>query len=81
MQKLNFNFVRDTVAIARLAYTPLIVVVNPSLPVNNIPELIGYAKANPRKLNLGSAGFGTPIHVAGELFKLRTGTDMVQIQY
>ena len=80
-QKLNFDFVRDTAAVARLAYTPLIVVVNPSLPVNSIPELIAYAKANARKLNLASAGFGTPIHVAGELFKLRTGTDMVQIQY
>jgi tripartite-type tricarboxylate transporter receptor subunit TctC len=80
-QKLNFDFVRDVSAVAFIAYTPLLVVVHPSVPVNSIPELIAYAKANPRKLNLASAGFGTPIHVAGELFKMRTGTDMVQVQY
>jgi tripartite-type tricarboxylate transporter receptor subunit TctC len=80
-QKLNFDFIRDMSSVAFIAYTPLLVVVHPSIPVHNIPELIAYAKANPRKLNLGSAGFGTPIHVAGELFKLRTGTDMVQVQY
>jgi tripartite-type tricarboxylate transporter receptor subunit TctC len=80
-QKLNFEFIRDMSPVAFIAYTPLLVVVHPSVPVNTIPELIAYAKANPGKLNLGSAGFGTPIHVAGELFKMRTGTDMVQIQY
>jgi tripartite-type tricarboxylate transporter receptor subunit TctC len=80
-QRLNFDFARDLSAVAFIAYTPLLVVIHPSIPVHSIPELIAYAKGNPRKLNLGSAGFGTPIHVAGELFKLRTGTDMVQVQY
>src|SRR5205807_7934299 len=80
-QKLNFDFIRDMSPVAFIAYTPLLVVVHPSVPVNNIPELIAYAKANPRKLNLASGGFGSPPHVAGELFKMRTGTDMVQVQY
>jgi tripartite-type tricarboxylate transporter receptor subunit TctC len=80
-QRLNFDFIRDMSPVAFVAYTPLLVVVHPSIPVNTIPELIAYAKANPRKLNLASAGFGTPVHVAGELFKMRTGTDMVQVQY
>jgi tripartite-type tricarboxylate transporter receptor subunit TctC len=80
-QKLTFDFIRDLSPVAFIAYTPLLVVVHPSVPVTTIPELIAYAKANPGKLNLGSAGFGTPIHVAGELFKMRTGTNMVQVQY
>ncbi len=67
--------------VAFIAYSPLLVVVHPSVPVSTIPEPIAYAKANPGKLNLGSAGFGTPIHVAGELFKMRTGTEMIQVQY
>jgi tripartite-type tricarboxylate transporter receptor subunit TctC len=79
--RLNFDFIRDMAPVARIAYTPLVVVVHPTVPAKNVPELIAYAKANPRKLNLASAGFGTPVHVAGELFKMRTGTDMVQVQY
>ncbi len=80
-QKLTFDFIRDVSPVAFISYSPLLVVVHPSIPVSTIPELIAYVKANPGKLNLGSAGFGTPIHVAGELFKMRTGTDMVQVQY
>jgi tripartite-type tricarboxylate transporter receptor subunit TctC len=80
-EQLSFDFLRDMAPVARIAYTPLVVVVHPSIPVKTVPELIAYAKDNPGKLNLGSAGVGTPIHVAGELFKMRTGTDMVQVHY
>jgi tripartite-type tricarboxylate transporter receptor subunit TctC len=79
--KLNFNFIRDIAPVARVAYTPLVVVVNQSVPAKTVPEFIAYAKANPGKLNIGSAGIGTPQHMAGELFKKMTGVDMVQLQY
>jgi tripartite-type tricarboxylate transporter receptor subunit TctC len=68
--KLNFNFIRDIAPVARIAYTPLVVVVHPSVPVRTVPEFIAYAKANPGKLNMGSGGTGSPPHVAGELFKM-----------
>jgi tripartite-type tricarboxylate transporter receptor subunit TctC len=57
------------------------VVVNPSVPVKTVAELIAYAKANPRRLNMGSAGIGSPPHVAGELFKMMTGVDMQHVPY
>jgi tripartite-type tricarboxylate transporter receptor subunit TctC len=79
--KLNFNFIRDIAPVARVAYTPLVVVVNSSVPARTVPELIAYAKANPGKLDIGSAGIGTPQHMAGELFKTMTGVNMVQVQY
>src|SRR5262245_32464222 len=78
---LNFDFVRDiapVVCAARLAY---VVVVNPSVPVKTIPELIAYAKANPGKLNYGSAGPGTPQNIACELFKMLAGVDLVHVPY
>jgi tripartite-type tricarboxylate transporter receptor subunit TctC len=79
--KLNFIFLRDIVPVARIAYAPLVVVVHPSIPAKTVPELIAYAKANPGKLNMGSAGVGTPNHVADELFKMMTGINMVEVQY
>jgi tripartite-type tricarboxylate transporter receptor subunit TctC len=79
--KLNFSFVRDIAPVASIMRTPLVVVVNPSVPVKTLTELIAYAKANPRRLNMGSAGIGTPPHVAGELFKMRTGVDMQHVPY
>jgi tripartite-type tricarboxylate transporter receptor subunit TctC len=79
--KLNFNFIRDIAPVARVAYTPLVVVVNLAVPAKTVPEFIAYAKANPGKLNIGSAGIGTPQHVAGELFKMMAGVNMVQLQY
>ena len=79
--KLNFNFIRDIAPVARIAYTPLVVVVHPSVPVRTVPEFIAYAKANPGKLNMGSGGIGSPPHVAGELFKMITGVNMVPVQY
>jgi tripartite-type tricarboxylate transporter receptor subunit TctC len=80
-KKLNFNFIRDTVPIARIAYSPLVMVVAPQFPAKTVPEFIAYAKANPGKLNLGTAGFGTPIHVVGELFKMTAGLDLAQVHY
>jgi tripartite-type tricarboxylate transporter receptor subunit TctC len=79
--KLNFNFLRDIVPVASVFETPLVVEINPSVPVHTIPELISYAKANPGKLNLATPGIGTPPHVAGELFKMTAGVDMVHVPY
>ena len=78
---LSFNFIRDiapVVCAARLAY---VVVVNPSVPVKTLPELIAYAKANPGKINYGSAGQGTPQNIACELFKMMTGVNLVHVPY
>ncbi|MCC6196905.1 MAG: tripartite tricarboxylate transporter substrate binding protein [Burkholderiales bacterium] len=79
--KLPFDAARDFAAVSLAAMIPQIVVAHPSLPVSNIPELIAYAKANPGKLNYASVGIGSPGHIAGELFKLRTGTSMVHVPY
>jgi tripartite-type tricarboxylate transporter receptor subunit TctC len=78
---LNFNFIRDVAPVANIIRTPLTMDVNPSVPVNTVPEFIAYAKANPGKLNMGSAGIGTPQHVSGELFKMMTGVRMVHVPY
>ncbi len=78
---LNFDFVRDiapVVCAARLSY---VVVVNPSVPAATIPEFIAYAKANPGKINYGSAGQGTPQNITCELFKMMTGVNLVHVPY
>jgi tripartite-type tricarboxylate transporter receptor subunit TctC len=78
---LNFDFIRDIAPVicsARLAY---VVVVHPSVPVKTIPEFIAYAKANPGKVNYGSAGPGTPQNIACELFKMMAGVDLVHVPY
>jgi tripartite-type tricarboxylate transporter receptor subunit TctC len=80
-EKLNFNFMRDISPVARIGYAPLVVVVHSSIPAKTVPELIAYAKANPGKLNIGSPGNGTANHVAGEMFKMVAGINMVQVQY
>jgi tripartite-type tricarboxylate transporter receptor subunit TctC len=80
-EKLNHNFLRDTTPIAGIIRFPNVVVVNPSVPVNSIPELIAYAKANPGKLNMASSGNGSTIHMSGELFKMMTGVDMIHVPY
>jgi len=80
-ERLNFSFIRDIAPVASIARTPLVVVVNPSVPVKTVSELITYAKANPGKLNMASTGIGPPPHVAGELFKMMTGIDMVHVPY
>jgi len=78
---LNFNFIRDFAMVGGILRTPLVLEVNPSVPVKTVPELIAYAKANPGKLAIGSFGTGSISHIAGELFKMTTGTDMVHVPY
>ena len=79
--RLNFNFIRDIVPIASVSSGPNVIVVNPSVPAETVPDFIAYAKANPGKLNMASPGNGTPPHVAGELFKMMTGVNMVHVPY
>jgi tripartite-type tricarboxylate transporter receptor subunit TctC len=78
---LNFNFIRDIAPVAGVFRGPYVMVVNPSVPTTTVPELIAYAKANPRKLNMASPGIGTGPHIAGELFKMMAGVDMVHVPY
>ena len=78
---LNFNFIRDLAMVAGILRTPLVLEVNPAVPVKSVPELIAYAKANPGKLTIGSFGTGSISHIAGEMFKMTTGTDMVHVPY
>jgi len=80
-QKLNFNFIRDIAPVAGLIRTPLAMEVNPSFPAKTVPEFIAYAKANPDKISMASAGIGTSGHVAGELFKMMAHVDMVHVPY
>jgi tripartite-type tricarboxylate transporter receptor subunit TctC len=80
-EKLGFNFIRDIVPVASLDRVPLVMEVNPSLPVKTVGEFIAYAKANPGKVNFASGGIGTVQHVAGELFKFMTGVDLVHVPY
>ena len=79
--QLNFDFIRDITPIAGIIRFPDVVDVNPSVPVHSIPELISYAKANPGKLNFASSGIGSTLHVAGELFKMMAGVDIVHVPY
>ncbi len=79
--KLNFDFLRDIEPVAGIIRFPNVVVVNPSVPIKSIPELIAYAKANPGKLNMASSGNGSTIHMSGELFKMLTGINMVHVPY
>ena len=79
--KLNFDFLRDIAPIASVCETSFVVYVNPSVPARTISEFITYAKGNPGKLNFATPGVGTPPHVAGELFKMMTGIDMLHVPY
>jgi tripartite-type tricarboxylate transporter receptor subunit TctC len=78
--KMNFNFIRDVAPVGSLMRTPGVMLVNPAMPAT-VPEFIAYAKANPGKINMSSAGPGTVPHIYGELFKIMTGTDMVMVHY
>jgi tripartite-type tricarboxylate transporter receptor subunit TctC len=80
-EKLNFNFIRDLAPVAGIMRAPNVMVVNPSVPAKTVTEFIAYAKANPGKINMASAGNGTGPHVAGELFKLKAGVDIVHVPY
>jgi len=79
--KLNFDFIRDIAPIAGVIRVPGVLEVNPSVPARTVPEFIAYAKANRGKINMASAGSGTPLHVGGELFKLMTGVEMTHVPY
>jgi tripartite-type tricarboxylate transporter receptor subunit TctC len=79
--KLNFNVIRDIAPVASIARAPNVLEVSLSVPVKTVPEFIAYAKANPGKLNMASAGVGTSPHVSGELFKMMTGVNLVHVPY
>ena len=79
--KLSFNFIRDIAPIGAIVSVPLVMLVNPSVPAKTVPEFIAYAKANPGKLNMASAGNGTSAHMSGELFKMMAGMNLVQVPY
>jgi tripartite-type tricarboxylate transporter receptor subunit TctC len=79
--RLNFNFVRDIAPVASITRTTYVMEVNPSFPARRVPEFIAYAKANPSKINMASADNGTVGHVAGELFKMMTGVDIIHVPY
>jgi tripartite-type tricarboxylate transporter receptor subunit TctC len=80
-EKLSFDFIRDIAPVAGISREPLVMAVTPALPSKAVPEFIAYAKANPGKLNMASAGNGTGPHVAGELFKMMASVDMVHVPY
>jgi tripartite-type tricarboxylate transporter receptor subunit TctC len=79
--KLTFDFLRDIAPVAFIGVTPFVLSVHPSFPAKTIPEFIAYAKANPGKINVATAGAGTAPHLAGELFKMMAGVNLVQISY
>jgi len=80
-QNLNFNFVRDIAPVIGAMRTSYAMVVHPSVPADTVPEFIAYAKANPGKINMASAGNGTPQHIFGELFKMMAGVDLIHVPY
>jgi tripartite-type tricarboxylate transporter receptor subunit TctC len=79
--KLSFNFLRDIVPVASIIRAPYAIAVNPTVPAKTIPELIAYARANPGKLSIASTGTGSGSHLAGELFKMMTGVNLVHVPY
>jgi tripartite-type tricarboxylate transporter receptor subunit TctC len=80
-EKSNFDFVTDILPVAAIMRAPNVMVVNPSVPAKTVPEFIAYAKANPGKINMGTAGIGTTPHMSGELFKQMAGVDLVPVAY
>jgi tripartite-type tricarboxylate transporter receptor subunit TctC len=80
-RNLNFDFARDTTPVAGLLTVPLVLLSNPAFPPRTMAEFLAYAKANPGKINMATPGNGTPMHVAGELLKLLTGVDIVEVPY
>jgi tripartite-type tricarboxylate transporter receptor subunit TctC len=79
--KLNFNFIRDIAPVASIMRTTNVIVVQPSFPAKSVPEFIAYAKANPGKINMATAGVGSPPHVYNELFEAMAGVDLIQVHY
>ena len=79
--RINFNFIRDIAPVAGIIRAPNVMELHPSVPAKSVLEFIAYAKANPGKVNYASAGTGTSLHMAGELFKMMAGIDMVHVPY
>jgi len=79
--KLNFNFIRDIAPVANVMRVPNLIVVHPSFPANTVPEFIAYAKANPGRISMATAGNGSTSHVFGELFKMMAGVELVAVPY
>ena len=79
--KLSYNFVRDIIPVAGLYRVPFVMEVHPSVPASSVPEFIAYAKANPGKVNMGSAGTGSGTHITGELFKIMSSVDLYHVPY
>jgi tripartite-type tricarboxylate transporter receptor subunit TctC len=79
--KLNYNFIRDIAPVAGIIRAPYVMAVNPTVPAKTVPEFIAYAKAHPGEISFASAGTGTGSHIAGELFKMMAGVDMVHVPY
>jgi len=77
----NFNLIRDIAPVAGLCGIPFVMVVNPAFPAQTVPEFIAYAKANPGRINMASAGNGTAPHIYGEMFKAMAGIDLVHVPY
>jgi len=80
-EKLNYNFMRDIAPVAAIVREPCVIVVNPLFPPKTLPDFIAYAKANPGKINMASAGSGSNTHMGGELFKMMTGVNLVHVPY
>jgi tripartite-type tricarboxylate transporter receptor subunit TctC len=80
-EKLNFNFIRDTAPVAGIIRVPMVILLNPSVPARTVAEFISYTKANPGKANMASAGNGSAPHMAGELFKMMAGVNLVHVPY
>jgi tripartite-type tricarboxylate transporter receptor subunit TctC len=80
-EKLKFNFIRDTAPVAGIIRVPMVMLLNPSVPATTVAEFIAYAKANPEKVNMASAGNGSAPHMAGELFKMMAGVELVHVPY
>jgi tripartite-type tricarboxylate transporter receptor subunit TctC len=78
---LKFNFIRDIAPVASIVNQPQLMLVHPSVPARTVPEFIAYAKANPGKISMASSGTGTSPHIAGELFKMMAGVDIVHVPY
>jgi tripartite-type tricarboxylate transporter receptor subunit TctC len=79
--KLSFDFLRDIASVASIIRAPYVMAVNPTVPAKTVPEFIAYGKANPGKLNMASVGIGSGTHLAGELFKMMAGVNMVHVPY
>ena len=80
-RKLSFNFLRDIAPVAAVIRAPFVLLVNPSVPAQTVPELIAFARSNPGTISMASTGVGSGPHVAGELFKMMAGIDMVHVPY